>query len=264
MCIFVPFCHDSISFSVTFKNAWFKFCLFALSLISPSLPGIWSPSMPFCPNWLLELTDCLCHAQCPFETHSRCSFSASHVFHPLLLGEVFSFPTSSIMLFGSLLLSNSPEVSCLPSVLSHVPCHSWLCHGSSHRVHLHPHRCRHMGLMTRIYSSCPAPCSRFIPISPTAHWSCSLKAFPSPHIQQSLAELIISPTKPVPLPSSLFLPWRPCLTVIPAQNFEVISDGSLAFILGRPQPFPIMPDNHQVLLTSSPNFSYFLDSFPFS
>lgn len=90
-----------------------------------------------------------------------------------------------------------------------------------------------------------------------------LKVFPLPQIQQSLTELIISPTKPVPLQSSLFLLWHPGLTVILAQNFEVISNVSLALILGCPQPFPIMSDNHQVVLISSPKFSYFLESFPF-
>ena len=118
---------------------------------------------------------------------------------------------------------------------------------------------------SQIYSSCPAPCSRLFPHLwlPAGHFH--WKIFPSLHIQQSLTELIISPTKPVPLPSSLFLPWRPSLTVIPAQNFEVISNVSLAFILAHPQPFPIMPDNHQVLLIPHlhPNFSYLLESFLF-
>lgn len=70
--------------------------------------------------------------------------------------------------------------------------------------------------------------------------------------QQSLIELIISPTKPVPFLTSLFLPWCPCLMVIPTQSFEVISNVSFAFILGCPIAFFIVPDNHQVLLIFFP------------
>lgn len=130
-----------------------------------------------------------------------------------------------------------------------------------HRDRLHSHGCKHMGLMTHRFTAHVLPLAQgLFPHLwlPTGHFH--LKVFLSPHVQHSLTELIISSTKPIPLSSSWFLPCRSFLMVILAQNFEVIPNLSLTFILACPQPFPIMPDNIQVLLISLPNFPYLLKS----
>lgn len=109
-----------------------------------------------------------------------------------------------------------------------------------HRTCLRPQGCKHGGwwLIGLQLTSCLSLTQGLFPYLWLLTGHFHLKVFPSVHIPQSLTELITSPTKPVPLPSSLSRPWHACLTVFPTHNFEVIFTVSGAWILACPPALP--------------------------
>lgn len=134
----------------------------------------------------LEVIHCHCNLRCPFgfilavPSVTLFNFSHSYSWKFLVLSisgivtPLFSASSPVLLMLPTCLLiaSSLPLLTRVQSLVIHFSFWATQC------VEDCPcsHGCKHVRLMTQIYSSRPVPCSRFIPISVTAHWSFSLES----------------------------------------------------------------------------------------